>query len=65
MGRPLESMSDGSRGARKRFVWTITDPVIYMQRCTHRMARKKETSLTRCIYEDLIVVEAEIRGAVS
>ena len=42
----------------------IADPVIYLTRRTHRIGRKERTALTGCNYEELIVVEVEIRGAV-
>jgi hypothetical protein len=42
----------------------IADPAIYPTRRTHRIGRKERAALTGCSYEELIVVEEEMRGAV-
>jgi hypothetical protein len=43
----------------------ITDPAIFIARLTHRAGLRRQISSSGRIHEELIVVEAEIRGAVS
>jgi hypothetical protein len=66
LGRPLESMSDGSRGTRKSFaVYNHGSGDLHPLVYTPDGPERGGLCLTVGIYEDLFEVEEEMRGAVS